>query len=208
MLLMTNDCWCAFSISSSGPKLLPFSTSSNLTVVSLELQKVQKGSFFPRSSYEQLSRPCSAELCCLQHSSTIATWVFHISLLIFSKCRTVVMRTWPEKSWTEIIYYVTQLSMAFETEADTTVFTHISPTFCSIALNSWSVTWMATRLLGQLHFPAAPAAQWASLRSADVQAVIRNEVVHFSVMLPPKECGWILPVLFFLPNHELGTDEN
>ena len=78
---------------------------------------------------------------------------------------TVVMRTWPEKSWTEIIYYVTQLSMAFETEADTTVFTHISPIFHSIALNFlWSVMWMATRLLGQLHFPDTPAAQWGFVK--------------------------------------------
>ena len=60
MLLTTNDRWFAFFFSSSGPKLLPFSTSSNLTVVSVELQKVQKGSFayypgsvlFPRFSYE------------------------------------------------------------------------------------------------------------------------------------------------------------
>lgn len=66
------------------------------------------------------------------------------------------MSTPPEKSWTEIIYYVTQLSRAAETAADTT---SCSPIFDSIALNFWSVTWVAPRLPGQLpHFPATPAA--------------------------------------------------
>lgn len=161
MLLMTNDCWCAFSISSSwsqAPALLhKLQSYSGFTWAT----ESQKGSFSLDLAMSSWADHAQLSYAVYSTAVQLLLGLFHISLLIFSKCRTVVMRTWPEKlDWNNLLCdsVINGRLKLKQTLLFSPYFTHILQHSSQFLV----CPWMATRLLG--HYISQPPLQLSGLR--------------------------------------------